>query len=209
MFSYLNLNEIIIFIISLIVSLAIHEAMHAYTSHALGDRTAFELGRLTLNPLKHVDLYTSVMLPLILVLLHLPPFFIAKPVPFDPHKVRYGEFGVAMVGLAGPISNLVLAALVALFARATGVAIGTETFTIVSIFILVNISFFVFNMIPFPPLDGSRLLYAFAPDWLRTIMESMEQAGILPILIFMFVIFGFLSNTFTNITTAIYNFLLG
>jgi len=204
----LNLNEIAIFIFSLVVALAVHEAMHAYVSHALGDRTAFEEGRLTLNPLKHIDVYTTVLLPLMLVIMHLPPFFIAKPVPFDPRNLRYSEFGVALVGLAGPFSNLILAVLAALFARATGVAIGTESFDIVSIFMLVNISFFVFNMVPFPPLDGSRLLYAFAPDSMREFMTNIEAGGMVSILGFMVVVFFILGATFSNITNSIYSFLL-
>lgn len=208
MFSNLSPNEITAFLVSMIIALTIHEAMHAYTSHVLGDRTAYDEGRLTLNPLKHLDIFTSILLPLVLVLIHLPPFFIARPVPFNPHNVRHGEWGVAMVGISGPLSNLLMAFLVALFAKIAGIAIGTQMFGYVSIFILVNLSFFVFNMIPFPPLDGSRLLYAFAPNSVREVMERLESGGIFAILIFMFVLFPFLATTVGTIVGNIYVFLL-
>jgi len=208
MFSGLNATEIITFVVSLIAALTVHEAMHAYASHALGDRTAYDEGRLTLNPIKHIDFITSVLLPVALVLLHLPPFFIARPVPFNPNNVRHNEFGVAIVGLAGPFSNFLLAFIAALFAKFAGIAIGTETFNIASIFILVNLSFFVFNMIPFPPLDGSRLLYALAPDSVREVMERMESGGVFIILVFMFVVFPFLSTTVGNVVNSMYTFLL-
>lgn len=208
MFSGLDATEIITFIVSLVAALTVHEAMHAYASHILGDRTAYEEGRLTLNPIKHIDFVTSVLLPVVLVILHLPPFFIARPVPFNPNNVRRGEWGVAVVGLAGPLSNLLLAAVVTLFAKFSGIAIGTEVFNIASIFILVNLSFFVFNMIPFPPLDGSRLLYALAPDSVREIMERMESGGVFVILVFMFVVFPFLSTTVGNVVNNLYTFLL-
>ncbi len=209
MFSGFNASDIVIFVISLVVSLAIHEAMHAYAAHMLGDRTALVEGRLTLNPLKHLDVYTSILLPLFLVLFHLPPFFIAKPVPFNARNIRYGEFGVAIVGIAGPFSNFALAIVASIIARMSGIAIGTEAFNIVSIFMLVNIGLFVFNMIPFPPLDGSRLLYAFAPDVVRDVMERIESAGFLVIVIFMLVFFPFLGSSIGAITTSIYTFLLG
>lgn len=208
MFANLSINEITAFLVSMIAALTIHEAMHAYTAHALGDRTAYDEGRLTLNPFKHIDIITSVLLPLFLVLVHLPPFFIARPVPFDSHNVRHGEWGVALVGISGPLSNLLMAFLVALFTKVVGVAIGTQFFDYVSIFILVNLSFFVFNMIPFPPLDGSRLLYAFAPDSVREVMERIESGGIFVILVFMFVLFPFLSTTVGSIVQNIYIFLL-
>lgn len=208
MFYGFTLTELIIFGIAIILSLAFHEAMHAFASHALGDRTAYEEGRLTLNPLKHLDLFTSVILPFVLVLLRMPPIFIAKPVPFNPRNVRYGEWGVALIGLAGPITNFLLATVAALFAKMAGIAVGTAVFDFVSIFILVNLSFFVFNLVPFPPLDGSRLLYAFAPDSVREIMERLEAGGLATIGLYMIIFFLFLSGPISNIISTLYDFLL-
>ncbi len=189
--------------------MAIHEAMHAFVAHSLGDTTAREEGRLTLNPLKHVDLYTTVLLPIVLILLRLPPFFVAKPVPFNPTRVRYGEFGAALIGIAGPLTNLALAAFAAAIVRVGGIAVGTSTYNIFSIFILINLAFFAFNMIPFPPLDGSRLLYAFAPEPLQRIMLQIESAGFLTIIIFMLVLFPFGAPLLSNTIEILYRFLLG
>lgn len=202
-------SDLLIVFITILLSMAIHEAMHAFVAHSLGDTTAREEGRLTLNPLKHVDLYTTVLLPIVLILLRLPPFFVAKPVPFNPTRVRYGEFGAALIGIAGPLTNLALAAFAAAIVRVGGIAVGTSTYNIFSIFILINLAFFAFNMIPFPPLDGSRLLYAFAPEPLQRIMLQIESAGFLTIIIFMLVLFPFGAPLLSNTIEILYRFLLG
>jgi len=188
--------------------MGIHEAMHAFTSHWLGDSTAKDHGRLTLNPLKHIDVVTTVLLPMVLILFGMQPFFIAKPVPFNPENVRYNEFGAALIGIAGPFTNLALAIIAAGIIRIGGVAIGTDLFTIFSLFIQVNLGFFVFNMIPFPPLDGSRLLYAFAPEPVQRVMYAIESGGIMTILLFMFLFFPFIGPLVGNIVNSLYIFLV-
>ncbi|MCA9343605.1 MAG: site-2 protease family protein [Candidatus Nomurabacteria bacterium] len=192
MLTELGLSGILIFLLMLIISLSFHEAMHAFASHWLGDTTAKDLGRLTLNPLKHVDPFTTIILPLVLLLLGMPPFLIAKPVPFNPYRVKYGDYGAALVGLAGPLSNFLLAIVGVSIIRLSGVAVGTTIYQFCSMFIQLNIAVFVFNMIPFPPLDGSRVLYAFAPDPLRKVMQQIESFGLIGIFIFMFVLFPLL-----------------
>lgn len=192
MLTELGLSGILIFLLMLIISLSFHEAMHAFASHWLGDTTAKDLGRLTLNPLKHVDPFTTIILPLVLLLLGMPPFLIAKPVPFNPYRVKYGDYGAALVGLAGPLSNFLLAIVGVSIIRLSGVAVGTTIYQFCSMFIQLNIAVFVFNMIPFPPLDGSRVLYAFAPDPLRKVMQQIESFGLMGIFIFMFVLFPLL-----------------
>ena len=112
--------NMVVFIVALLLSVGVHEAMHGFAAYWLGDSTAKDLGRLTLNPLKHLDLYTSILLPVALVLLGLPPFFIAKPVPFNPDRVKWDEFGAALIGLAGPLTNLFFAICGALFLRGVG-----------------------------------------------------------------------------------------
>jgi len=183
--------------------------MHAFTAHWLGDPTAYEQGRLTLNPLKHLDLYTSILLPIILVLLGLPPFFVAKPVPFNPTRVKYEEFGVALIGIAGPLTNLALALLGAVFLHGIGGQLGSGAINAVETFVLVNVALFVFNMIPFPPLDGSRLLYAFAPEPLQRLMYTIESGGFFTIMIFIFLLFPFLGPAVISIDNAILRILLG
>lgn len=206
MLAGLSIEEIVLVAVIILISIAAHEAMHAFTAHALGDSTAQEEGRLSLNPFIHVDLFLTVLLPIILLLLQLPPIFIAKPVPINPERVKYGEYGTALIGLAGPLTNLALAVLGSLAAIALGVGGFTRDF--LELFVYINIVFFVFNMIPFPPLDGSRLLYAFAPDPIRRVMMQIESAGFIAIIIFMLLLLPFISPVISNVTQTIFTFLL-
>lgn len=209
MFSQLSGTDLVIVFGSILFSMAIHEAMHAFTSHWLGDTTAKDMGRLTLNPLKHIDLFTTVLLPIVMILVGVTPFFIAKPVPFNPSRVKYEEFGAALIGIAGPLTNLGLAIIAALLIRVFGGAVGTDIYHIASIFIQINLAFFVFNMIPFPPLDGSRLLYAVAPEPLQELMYKIESAGFMAIIIFVLLLFPLISPVITHSIDALYRLLLG
>jgi Zn-dependent protease len=206
MLTGLSFGDIIIVLASLLVSLGVHEAMHAFTAHRLGDPTAANEGRLTLNPLKHIDLYTTILLPAVLMLLKLPPIFIARPVPFDPSLVRYGEYGAALVALAGPFSNLGLAIVGSLFIQSG--FFGMEIIHVLVLFVLVNIGLFFFNMLPIPPLDGSRLVYAFAPEPVQRVMMRIEALGMIAIILIILVLAPFLGPVLSNINEAIFNFLL-
>ena len=209
MFSDLTSTDIIVFIVSILFSMAIHESMHAFVSHSLGDTTAKDLGRLTLNPLKHIDLFTTLLLPLTLILLHVPPIFIAKPVPFNPNRVKFGEFGAALVGVAGPLTNLALAGLAALILRFAFTSVSATTFNVFLIFVEVNVALFIFNMIPIPPLDGSRLLYAFAPEPLQRVMQRIEAAGFVSIIFFLFILVNFLGSAIFALEDHLVTFFLG
>lgn len=208
MLSSLSGIDIVVVLVSIIVSLTIHEAMHAFTAHWLGDDTAHHEGRLTLNPLAHIDLLTTVLLPMVLILLHVPPILAAKPVPFNPNRVRWGEYGAALVGIAGPLTNLALACVAALVFRGLGPSISSGVGNAIVIFTAVNIGFFIFNMIPFPPLDGSRLLYAFAPEPVQEIMRQIESYGFMAIIFFFFIVFQFISGPISHVQNVILNFLL-
>lgn len=167
----------------ILVSMTLHEAMHGFMAYFLGDDTAKLQGRLTLNPVKHIDPFLTVLLPVLLAVAGGPVFGGAKPVPFNPARVRYDEWGAALVALAGPLTNFVLAFVtfgvyVLIGAPQTGI-LATVLVTAVQ----VNLGFFVFNMIPIPPLDGSRVLYALAPDFVRRGMEAIERFGIIVIFI--------------------------
>ncbi len=143
--------EIIIVLTVILLSMTIHEAMHAFMGYALGDNTAKEEGRLTLNPIRHIDPVMTILLPLIMVVLHAPVFGGAKPVPFNPNRVRFGDWGAALVALSGPITNLVIAfirvwrseCLVALLINAGSVQ-PTIFGLIISTAVSVNLGFFVF-----------------------------------------------------------------
>ena len=181
--------EIIIVLIVILLSMTIHEAMHAFMGYVLGDSTAKEEGRLTLNPIRHIDPVMTILLPLIMVILHAPVFGGAKPVPFNPNRVRFGDWGAALVALSGPITNLVIAFTAFGFGVFSGVinnagAVQPTIFgLIISTAVSVNLGFFVFNMLPIPPLDGSRILYAVAPSSVRSVMQKIEQNGVLLVMI--------------------------
>ena len=171
----------------ILLSMTIHEAMHAFMGYFLGDNTAKIEGRLTLNPLKHIDPFMTILLPLTMALLGGPVFGGAKPVPFNPNRVRYGEWGAAMVALAGPLTNFFIAFLAfgigALMGVVSNGGLVASSFlgSVIAMTVSVNLGFFVFNMLPVPPLDGSRLLYALAPESARRLMEQIEQYGTLAV----------------------------
>ena len=181
--------EIIVVLIVILLSMTIHEAMHAFMGYVLGDNTAKEEGRLTLNPIRHIDPVMTLLLPLIMVVLHAPVFGGAKPVPFNPNRVRFGDWGAALVAISGPITNLIIAFIafgVGVFSGIidnAGAVQPTIFGLIISTAVSVNLGFFVFNMLPIPPLDGSRILYAVAPDSIRGVMQKIEQNGILLVMI--------------------------
>ncbi len=202
-----NILVAVIVIGTVLISMTFHEAMHAFVSYWLGDDTAKFHGRLTLNPLKHIDPIGTVALPVMLALLGLPIFGAAKPVPFNPSRLKFDEFGAALVGIAGPLTNLLLAAMGAGIIRLIG-APGGIIVDVLVVFTLVNIGFFVFNMIPFPPLDGSRLLYAFAPEPLQKLMQQIESFGITGIFIFIFLLFPYIQPILIRLNESIFYFLV-
>lgn len=203
----LGAADLPIILIVILVSMTFHEAMHAFTSHWLGDTTARDMGRLTLNPLKHIDLVMTVLLPLLMIAFGLTPIFAAKPVPFNPDRVKYDEFGAALIGVAGPLTNLVLATTGAGIYRAT---MPTGMFeSVLAIFIVINLSFFVFNMLPLPPLDGSRLLYAVAPEPLQKIMYQIETMGFGMTLLLLILLIPVIGPILSFAINGLLNFLVG
>jgi Zn-dependent protease len=188
----------------ILVSMTLHEAMHAFVAYWLGDDTARKEGRLTLNPIKHIDPFLTILLPLGLALLGGPIFGGAKPVPFRPDQVKGGDWGAALVALGGPLTNLFIAFITygiwVLFGGPTDGILGL----VLSSMITVNLGFFVFNILPIPPLDGSRVLYALAPEFVRAGMRFIEQFGI----IFIFVLVLTAGSLLGAYMTEVINFFL-
>jgi Zn-dependent protease len=197
MFESITLLGILIIIGVLLVSMTVHEATHAFVGLKLGDDTAAEQGRVSLNPLKHIDPFMTVLLPAILLALHLPPILAAKPVPFNPERVKYDEFGAAMIAAAGPFSNLVLAIIAALIARLAGIDVMSASGiggAILSTFVYLNVS-----------LYGSRVLYAFAPEPVQRFMMQLEPFGFF--IIIALVLTGGFGDLIVNMVQAVIGFI--
>ena len=181
----------------LIFSVVIHEVSHGYAALLLGDRTALYAGRLTLNPIKHVDPFGSLILPILSSLLGGPIFGWAKPVPYNPYNLRNQKWGPAVVGIAGPGSNFFLAVLAGFLIRFFSSGFGESQFLqnfliIASVVALINIFLCIFNMMPIPPLDGSKVLFAVLPAAWRGMELFLERYGIIILFAFIFFFSRFL-----------------
>ncbi len=176
-------------VIVLIMSATIHEYMHGFAANQLGDPTAKNMGRLTLNPIKHLDLFGSVLLPLSLLFIGSPFLFgWAKPVPYNPNNLRDRKYGDAKVAIAGPLANLVVAILFAILFRYLDPS--TMFSYLISEIIIINLILMVFNLVPIPPLDGSKVLAVFLPTkWRHKLFYMDDRLSML--LVFAFVFFGF------------------
>jgi Zn-dependent protease len=187
-----------------LISMTFHEAMHGFASYWLGDDTARLQGRLTLNPIKHIDPFLTILLPVLLAISGAPIFGAAKPVPFNPNNVRGGEWGVALVALAGPLTNFVLAFIIFGVLALSGVSSQSIVGQILATGVAVNLGFCIFNLIPIPPLDGSRVLYALAPEFVRRGMEAVERFGI----VIVFAIILFAGPQVSTVLVGVMNFFL-
>lgn len=212
--------DFILEIAILIFSVIIHEVSHGYAALLLGDKTAQYAGRLTLNPIKHLDPLGSVILPLFLAITRSPIMLAwAKPVPFNPYNLRDQKRGPAIVGAAGPMANFALAFsfgmigillpiewavkqnlylnfLQSLFGSVSPFSAGTnplETFYLVSLYIVwLNVILMMFNLVPIPPLDGSRILFTFLPYRWHKMQMFLEQYGFFVLLVFLLFFSGVL-----------------
>ena len=206
----MDIAGIVIIFIIIIFSMVLHEMAHAYVAYFLGDTTAKDEGRLSTNPLVHIDPYMSVLVPVLLYVMGGPIFGGAKPVPIDSRNLKGGAWGMALVAVAGPAMNFILALLAFLIGHFTGLVY--ETSYIGFFFremIFANLGFMTFNLIPIPPLDGSRILYAIAPDGVRNFMEKIEGAIGLFLVLVLVVVFGsYLSEFMANIINGILDFFL-
>jgi len=178
--------------IILVLSVTTHEAAHAWVADRLGDRTARSMGRLTLDPVPHIDPFWTLLLPALLIFFKSPFLFgAARPVPVDVTRLRGGPRGMALVAAAGPATNLciaaILSALLAVFLRSgrfTPGAVGTE---ILAWGIYANVLLLVFNLLPIPPLDGSKVVAGLLPPAARYRYLALERFGMLPFLLLLFI----------------------
>ena len=165
-------------------SIILHEVAHGYMAYRLGDPTAKNAGRLTLNPIKHIDPIGTIFLPLLLIVTTGGFIGWAKPVPFNPMYFKNRRLGELLTGIAGPVTNLIIAIVFGLSLRfmpipQTGISLGQFT-SVYNVFVYVawaNLALMFFNLVPIPPLDGSRVLQHFLPDAVRRGYQSMERYG--------------------------------
>lgn len=196
----MNINILYILLVFVIVvgSVILHELSHGIVAYWLGDNTAKDAGRLTLNPIKHIDPYMSILVPVVLYILRAPVFGGAKPVPINPQNLKWKEWGMALVAFAGPFMNFLLAFIFFLIGHFTGLiygSFGELTEFIFKQMVFINLGFMLFNLIPIPPLDGSRILYAISPDSVRNFLLVIEQYGIF--IVYMMILF--FSNVFSQL----------
>jgi len=195
----------------LVLSLSFHEAAHAWTADRLGDPTARMLGRLTLNPLSHIDWIGTVLFPLLAMYSGLPIIGWAKPVPVNMMNLRHPRRDFAVVAVAGPISNLILAVagaavLMVIPGGATALASGSSVASFLVMAVVVNVLLAVFNMIPVPPLDGGNVLAGLVPEEMARVVDQLRPYGFL--VLYALMLTGVLSAITWPIQRAILGWLL-
>lgn len=199
----------------LIISIIAHEVAHGYAADSQGDPTPRLAGRLTMNPLPHIDPVGSVLLPALLVLTHSPIFFgWAKPVPYNPYNLRSARWGEFFVAIAGVVTNFLIAIIFGLVVRFGGqLGLDETTLTLAALITMVNIVLGLFNLIPFPSLDGFTALRAGLPWHFSSGMERFERSirsyGAVSLIVFYLIFSQFLVTPFYLLVTILYLFLTG
>lgn len=209
-----NLIEILFLLPSIIIAIIFHEVAHGYVAYMLGDETPKEYGRLTLDPTKHIDLFGTILLPVLLLISSgfRIAFGWAKPVPINFYRFRKIRRDLILVSLSGPITNLILAIIFSLIFRFLVVPFPKVSISYISVFVqysvLINLILAIFNLIPIPPLDGSRILYSiilkYPQDALRN--RNLEIYGSLILIVLLF--FGIIGRILSPIITRLSQFLL-
>ena len=191
----------------LVMSVVIHELAHGYAALYLGDHTAEYEGRLTLNPIKHLDIMGSVVIPLASFLLTGIVFGWAKPVPYNPYNLKNRRWGELIVAAAGPVTNFVLALVAGFFLRFGPhfMVLSPALVTILITIVITNILLAIFNLMPVPPLDGSKILFSLLPLRWRKVQNYIEKYGFFA-LVFLILFFG---NAVSYIVTFIFKLITG
>lgn len=206
--------SIILALVVLIISIIAHEVAHGYAADALGDPTARYAGRLTVNPLPHADLMGSLLIPAILIFTHSPILFgWAKPVPYNPYNLRNSRWGEALVAVAGSATNLTLAIIFGLIVRLGVDVLPSAALAFAGTIAFVNLFLGLFNLIPFPPLDGFTALRSALP-WsagmgLRQFETQMRGAGALTLILFLLIFSYVLAGPFFNFVSWLFGLITG
>lgn len=195
--------SLLFYFVIIIPSSIIHEYAHGWVAERLGDSTARYAGRLTIDPRAHIDWWGTILMPLVLFFATGGRFMFAyaKPVPFNPYNLRDQKWGPALVGLAGPLANFLLAASFALLLRLLPAASLTP---FLGIIVYANVLLMVFNLVPIPPLDGSKILYGFLPEY-HPVRAWLDRYGFMVLLFFIF----FLFELIAPIIDGIFRWLVG
>jgi Zn-dependent protease len=179
----ITLYDISVWVLPLLIAITFHEAAHGFVAHRLGDNTAYELGRVSFNPLRHIDPFGTLVMPAILLLSHSPFLFgYAKPVPVNFRALRNPRIGMVLVALAGPATNILLALAAAAAFHALAFAPADATQWLADNLknaLVINVVLAVFNMLPIPPLDGGRVAVGLLPNVLAYPLSRLEPYGML------------------------------
>jgi len=206
----IDIPQLLVAFIVLIASLTFHEAAHAWTASKLGDPTARMLGRLSLNPAVHVDVIGTLVFPLIAMLTGFPLIGWAKPVPVNMRNLQHPRRDFAIVAAAGPVSNLILAAVGALVFMLWDADAATPTNELIATglirFVLLNVLLAVFNMLPIPPLDGGNVLMGILPESMAAMVDQLRPWGFL--LLYAVMLSGLLAEIIFPVQRAVLNWLL-
>ena len=187
--------DFIFSILILILSVVVHEVAHGLAANALGDPTARLAGRLSMNPMKHIDPVGSVLVPLLLFMTNSSFLFgWAKPVPYNPYNLRDQRWGEMLVAIAGPASNLALALFFGLLIRFGGEgALPASFLSIATLVVITNLVLAIFNLVPIPPLDGSKILFSLLPYHLLEVRVFLERWGFFIVLFFIVFLWQYLT----------------
>jgi len=206
---------IILALVVLILSIIVHEVAHGYAANSLGDPTARLAGRLTLNPVPHIDLMGSVVIPALLVFTHSPILFgWAKPVPYNPYNLRDQRWGEALVAIAGSATNILLAVIFGLIVRfSSTVGLDQTALSLAATIAFINLFLGFFNLIPFPPLDGFTVLRSALPWHLASSLNRFEQRvrtmGAISLILFLLVFSYVFAGPFFNLVIWIFGLITG
>ncbi|MFH1867663.1 MAG: site-2 protease family protein [Candidatus Omnitrophota bacterium] len=196
------LSYVVLQFVVLAFAITIHEFAHGWVAYKCGDPTAKYMGRLSLNPIRHIDPFGTIILPIILVTLHLPPIGWAKPVPVNFNSLKNPKRDMLLVGLAGPAANFLMALCLSLFLKIFPILIATLFGQLFVFGIIINVVLGVFNLIPIPPLDGSRIITALLPWKYVPIYNKIQPYG------FVLIIFLLWSGVLRNIVSVVVYFVI-